>query len=73
MMAILEVEVRIRKGFGPDYKIKNIPIGFDDLPDDTSNEEIKDMAKMEVDSLLRSSEDYPLYGKNWEIIDYHWA
>lgn len=73
MMRQLEVEVIIRKGLGPEYITKNFPYGFDDLPEDTTDFEIKEMAKYQVETYLRNTEDYRAYGKNWEIIDYHFT
>jgi hypothetical protein len=71
MMAQLVVEVQIRKGLGPEMMTKNFDVGFDDLPEETTWSEIKDMARREVESQLMRSEDFPVYGKNWTIVDYH--
>ena len=48
---------------------KTIFVGLDDLPADMSDNEIKDYAVRDAEEQLRKSEDFPLYGKNWEIIE----
>lgn len=71
MMVQIEVEVMIRKGLGPEHINRNFSVGFDDLPEETTNYEIEQMAKAEVEQQLRNTEDYPIYGKNWKIISYN--
>lgn len=73
MFVQLEVEVKIQKGLGPETITKNFGVAYDDLPEETTKDEIKSMAKREVDSRLYNSIDYKDYGKNWEIIDYHFT
>lgn len=57
----------IRKGLWPDRFDKNIPVGLDDLPDDLSEPEIRQMAINQAEKQLYNSEDYIVYGKNWVI------
>ena len=67
-------QVKIRKGLGGDESfIKPVFVGLDDLPDELSDSEIKNLIGREVDSQLSRSDDYPLYGKNWEIVDYEYC
>lgn len=73
MFVQLEVEVEIIKGLGPETITKNFPYAYDDLPDDTELHDIRAMAKEDCETYLRSTEDYPVYGKNWTIIDYHFT
>lgn len=70
MFVEIEVEVIIRKGLGPDHFRTCISVGLDDLPEETTRDEIKKMAKAEVDQKLMNTEDYPVYGHNWEILHY---
>jgi hypothetical protein len=67
MEAHFAVHFMIRKGLGPEYKEKVIEVGLDDIEPDTSDAELKSMAKLEAESYLSKSEDYPLYGKNWYV------
>lgn len=69
----LEVEVAIRKGLGAQFIHKHFPMGFDDLPQTTTKYEIEQMAKQEVERYLRNTDDYRSYGKNWEIVAYHYT
>ena len=69
----LEVEVKIRKGLGPDYIMKSIPVFFDDLPEGTTKYEMESMAAREIDEQLSKTEDFPQYGKNWEITNYNYT
>lgn len=66
-MRTFEVLFSIRKGLGPDWFDKNISVGFDDLPNDLTKYELREMAKIEAESFLYKSEDYFLYGKNWVL------
>lgn len=71
-MRIFNVLFDIRKGLGPDSFEKVIVVAFDDIPEDMEEVDIISMAKKEAETRLYSSEDYPLYGKNWilkEIYD----
>lgn len=67
MMASFYVTVMIRKGLGPEFVTRNLEVGFDDLEEDVSDGQLRQMAIAEVDSMLRKSIDYPHYGKNWRI------
>lgn len=73
MFVQLEVEVKIVKGLGPETLNKNFSVAYDDLPEEISEHEIKQMAKREVEGRLYNSIDYKDYGKNWEIINYHFT
>jgi len=73
MMIQLEVEVCIRKGLGPDFIAKNFPVAYDDLPEETTHDEIYQIAKFDVEQVLYKSEDFKEYGKNWEITGYHFT
>lgn len=73
MIVALEVEVKIRKGLGPETITRHYPVGYDDIPEETTKQEIEDMAKKDVEEYLSGTEDYPKYGKNWEIIQYHYT
>lgn len=68
-MAEFNVEVLIRKGLGPDWIRKNFPVGFDDVPEDLTESDLRQMAIRDVESKLYNSEDYKDYGKNWKIIE----
>lgn len=69
MLTELIVSVSIRKGLGPEWFTKNFSVGFDDLPEETTSYEVRQMAIREVEEKLYGSEDYPRYGKNWVIQD----
>ncbi len=69
MERIYEVEVEIRKGLGPDLAHRTVSVGLDDIEPGTSEDEIRSMVESEVDDQLRRSEDYPLYGKTWRIVN----
>jgi len=64
----VEVTVKIRKGLGPETLTKIFVIILDADPDKITARELIARAKAEMDSLLRKSEDYKHYGKNWEIL-----
>ena len=68
MMYNFNVEVSIRKGLGPEWVSKFFDVGFDDVDNDVPIEEVKKWARNEVESQLRDSEDYRLYGENWVIV-----
>ena len=73
MLIALTVEVSIRKGMGPDFFLKHFDVAFDDLPNDIDRIEVERMAKMEVEQYLFQTDDYPVYGKNWEVVGYHFT
>ena len=69
MEAYFNVIFEIRKGLGPDTFLKTIAVGFDDLPPDTTDYELRQMAILEAESYLYKSEDYHLYRKNWKVAE----
>ena len=73
MLAVLNVEVCIVKGLGPDTFNKVFEVAFHDIEPGTSDYDIKQMAQKEVETKLYKSEDYPLYGKNWEVVGIYYA
>jgi hypothetical protein len=52
MMRVFNVLFSIRKGLGPDWFDKNIPVGLDDLPEELSENEIRQMARAEAERYL---------------------
>lgn len=63
------VNVLIYKGLSrTDSFPKTICVGLDDLPAELSENEIREYAVRDAEEQLRRTEDFPLYGKNWEII-----
>jgi hypothetical protein len=63
-------QVKVRKGLsGEESFLKPVFVGLDDLPNELSEPEIKDLIAREVDSQMMRSEDFRLYGKNWEVVD----
>lgn len=67
MFATVNVEVYIRKGLGPETVRKVFEQAYDDLPEDTQPEDITRMAITDTERYLYSTEDFPVYGKNWTI------
>lgn len=64
------VHFYIRKGLGPDRTMRTVFVGLDDLPDDVSYSDLRSMIIADAEEQLRGSEDYHLYGKNWEFSDF---
>ena len=58
------VEVELLKGLGPETVIKNFEQTYDDVPEDETEDEVKEWAIRDTETELYNSEDYPLYGKN---------
>ena len=69
MFVQFQVEVEIRKGLSEEMITKTFPVSFDDLPNDTSDYEARQMAINEVNTMLYRSEDYRVYGKNWIVTE----
>lgn len=65
MLRVFNVLFSIRKGLGPEWLDKYIVVAFDDLPEDTSEWDVRQMARNEAELRLYNSDDYPVYGKNW--------
>jgi hypothetical protein len=63
------VQYEIRKGLGPEWVSKTHESTFDDIDPETPEFDLKRMAVYELETRLRASEDYPLYGKNWNIAE----
>lgn len=63
------VEVELRKGLGPETVTKNIEQFYDDVPEDVPEEEVRQWAINDTNDFMYKSEDYPLYGKNWQVIE----
>jgi hypothetical protein len=59
------VHFSIRKGLGPEFMPRTVFVGLDDIPQDVSDAEVKDMVLRDAESQLMNTEDYPVYGKNW--------
>lgn len=68
MMASFYVTVIIRKGLGPEFMTRNLEVGFDDLDDDISDSQLRQMVASEINTMFRRTDDFPLYGKNWRIV-----
>jgi hypothetical protein len=64
-MRVFNVHFLIRKGLGPDYMPKVLNVALDDLPEDLTEWEIRDMAKNKAEEYLYNNEDFKHYGKNW--------
>lgn len=67
MMQEVVVNYQQRRGLGPRWNHKIYVTAFDDLPPETENWEIYDMARREFIESMHRSEDFPLYGENWII------
>lgn len=61
------VHYEVRKGLGPEWVPKTHEASFDDVDLETTDHDLKQMARTEVDQKFFKSEDYPLYGKFWHI------
>ena len=59
------VHFLIRKGLGPEWVPKTIFVGLDDIEPEMEEYEIRAWARENAESVLRNTEDYPVYGKNW--------
>lgn len=59
----------VRKGLGPDTSLKTICVGLDDVPEELSFEDIKQMAIADAEHQLRQLPDYQLYRENWTFHD----
>ena len=67
-MYVFNVEVKIRKGLGPESVVKSFTQAYDDVPMEVPEDEVKKWAIADTEKQLYNSEDYQLYGKNWVII-----
>ncbi len=63
------VHYLFRKGINGPKVPKETEVAFDDIDPETTDLELKRMAEREVDNRFEKSEDFPLYGKFWEITD----
>lgn len=59
------VHFSIRKGLGPEWTDKTVFIGLDDIHFETSESEIRQLARQDAERSLYHSDDYSVYGKNW--------
>lgn len=55
-----EVEFRVRKGAGPDFFTKFVPVAFDDVDPEVPEYIVKEWAKAEAESELRKH-DCPVF------------
>lgn len=70
MIRDFAVIVRIYKGLSrTESFLKTIFVGLDDIPSEMSENEVRDYATRDAEEQLRKSEDFPLYGENWEIVE----
>ncbi|WP_109098156.1 hypothetical protein [Aquimarina sp. AU58] len=60
------IHVSIRKGLGPEWFQKVFTVDYKDIDPDITIEELKEWAKEDVRSQLKSSN---CYGENWIIQD----
>lgn len=58
-----------RQGINGPKTGRETEVTFDDIDPETTDSDLRKMAIQEVDSRFYKSEDYPLYGKFWEITD----
>lgn len=63
------VHFLIRKGLGPAFVLRTVFVHLDDVPDDLSDWEIKDLVRGDAEEQLCRTADYPVYGKNWRYAD----
>ncbi len=66
-MIVINVVVDIRKGLGPEYVEKVFSQAYDDVPQEITWDELKKWAIEDTERYLFSTDDYPIYGKNWII------
>lgn len=72
-MRSFALEFEIRKGFGPGWARKTVFVGLDDLEPEMSEGEIRELAVQDAEEQLSRPSDYPLYGKNWRLVEIHAA
>lgn len=63
------VHYTFRHGINGPTENKTTEVAFDDIDPETSDQELRRMAVMEVDQRFEKSDDFPLYGKFWEVTD----
>lgn len=56
-------------GINGPRKKRHLEVSFDDIDPETSDKDLKRMAHSEVDQRFKQSDDFPLYGKFWEVTD----
>jgi hypothetical protein len=59
------VHFSIRKGMGPEFMPRTVFVGLDDIPNEASDAEIKEMVIADAETQLMQTDDFPVYGKNW--------
>lgn len=68
-MRYFHVHYLFRHGINGHREPRQTEVAFDDVDPETTDAQLKQMARREVDSRFERSEDFPLYGKFWEITD----
>lgn len=61
------VRYTIRKGLGPGWEERSQEVAFDDIDPETTDRQLQDFARNEVESRLQQTEDFYWYGRNWTI------
>lgn len=63
------VHYSFRPGLNGNPIMKSTEVAFDDIDPETTDDQLKRMAAIEVDQHFERSGDFPLYGKFWEVIE----
>lgn len=58
-----------RKGINGPIEKRSTEVAFDDIDPETTDLQLRRMAEREVNNRFESSNDFPLYGKFWEITE----
>lgn len=68
-MRYFTVYYTFRRGINGPTEKQETEVVFDDIDPETTDLELQRMAEREVNHRFESSDDYPLYGKFWQVTD----